>query len=84
MVFTVANGIAPSVVALLGARSTMIAASITYLLFIAQPLILHTYLLYAASALLGVGKFTVFLLFLKIISRTILLSFIRGLSQRYP
>jgi len=55
MVFTAANWIAPPIVNILGPRLTMIVGATTYGLFIAQLLVLNTILLYAASALLGVG-----------------------------
>ena len=55
MVFTLANWIAPSVLALLGPRITMIVGALTYAAFIAQLLILNAVLLYVMSAVLGVG-----------------------------
>jgi len=55
MMFTCCNWIAPSVVAVLGPRPTMVVGALTYAAFMAQMLVLNTYLLYASSALLGVG-----------------------------
>ena len=55
MVFTFANWFAPSIVAWLGPRVTMIVGAIAYAGFIAQLLILNVYLLYTMSAILGIG-----------------------------
>jgi len=55
MVFTMANWIAPSVLAILGPRLTMIVGALTYAAFIAQLLILNAILLYVMSAVLGIG-----------------------------
>ena len=55
MVHTVANWIAPSVIAVTGPRLAMFVGAATFALFKAQLLLLNTELLYAASALLGVG-----------------------------
>ena len=54
-VYTMANWISPSVVALLGPRVTMLVGALAYAGFIAQLLILNTVLLYVMSAVLGVG-----------------------------
>ena len=54
-VFTVANWIAPSAVAMIGPRATMIIGALAYVGFIAQLLILNEWLLYLMSALLGIG-----------------------------
>ncbi|XP_075230897.1 UNC93-like protein MFSD11 [Lycorma delicatula] len=55
VVFSVCNWLAPSVISLCGARLSMILGSITYALFIFSFLFPKTWLLYAASALMGLG-----------------------------
>lgn len=54
-VFSAANWLSPSVVALLGPRPTMVAGGLFYALFIAQFIVPMTWLLYLTSALLGFG-----------------------------
>uniref|UniRef100_A0A1B0CC20 UNC93-like protein MFSD11 n=1 Tax=Lutzomyia longipalpis TaxID=7200 RepID=A0A1B0CC20_LUTLO len=53
--FTICNWLAPSVVALLGPRGAMRLGSLTYCIFTASFLWPQTWLLYAGSALLGIG-----------------------------
>ncbi|XP_059609661.1 UNC93-like protein MFSD11 isoform X2 [Phlebotomus argentipes] len=53
--FAICNWIAPSVVTLIGPRSTMLIGSLTYCAFTASFLIPRTWLLYVSSALLGLG-----------------------------
>jgi len=53
--FSLSNWFAPSVVALLGPKLTMVAGGAIYSLFIAQIAYPNNYLLYIGSLLLGVG-----------------------------
>uniref|UniRef100_A0A7G3ANV6 UNC93-like protein MFSD11 n=1 Tax=Lutzomyia longipalpis TaxID=7200 RepID=A0A7G3ANV6_LUTLO len=53
--FAICNWLAPSVVALLGPRGAMRLGSLTYCIFTASFLWPQTWLLYAGSALLGIG-----------------------------
>ena len=55
MIFTIANWIAPSVVALLGPKATMLVGVVPYAVLIAQLFIFNTILLYVTSAMLGLG-----------------------------
>ena len=55
MVHTVANWIAPSVIAVTGPRLALFLGAAIFGLFKAQLLVLNTELLYASSALLGIG-----------------------------
>lgn len=54
-VFSLANWLAPPIVALLGPRPTMVLGSLLYLLFIGQFWHPNTFVLYGCSALLGFG-----------------------------
>lgn len=54
-VFALCNWLAPSMISILGPRVTMIFGGVIYGLFIASFLTPHTWLLYLASALIGVG-----------------------------
>ena len=54
-VFSLANWVAPPVVAFIGPRFTLIFGGVCYSLFIAQLTWPNNYLLYGASALIGVG-----------------------------
>lgn len=54
-VFSFANWLAPSAVALIGQRFTLVGGGICYALFIAQLMYPNNILLYGASALIGFG-----------------------------
>ncbi|XP_054283859.1 UNC93-like protein MFSD11 isoform X3 [Macrosteles quadrilineatus] len=54
-VFALCNWLAPSLISVLGPRVTMLLGGIIYLLFIASFLYPQTWLLYAASGMLGAG-----------------------------
>lgn len=54
-VFSILNWAAPSVISLVGPKISMIFGAVTYLLFIMNFLIPKTWLLYLASAVIGVG-----------------------------
>ncbi|CAG9771130.1 unnamed protein product [Ceutorhynchus assimilis] len=49
------NWTSPSVISVIGAKFAMLAGGITYLLFIMSFSIPHTWLLYLASAIIGIG-----------------------------
>lgn len=54
-VFTLANWVAPSAVALMGPRMTMIVGASVYVVYLVQLQLLNDILLYSVSALLGLG-----------------------------
>ena len=54
-VFSIANWFAPPVVAFIGPRLTLISGGVCYALFIAQLTYPNNYMLYGASALIGLG-----------------------------
>lgn len=54
-VFAVSNWLAPSIVAILGVKRSMICGAVLYALFIASFLYPTVWLLYLMSAALGVG-----------------------------
>ena len=53
--FSLFNWFAPSVLAILGPRITLIVGGVIYSLYIAQIIYPNTYLLYCAACLLGIG-----------------------------
>lgn len=57
--FSLSNWIAPSVVAILGPRLTLVAGGVIYSLFIAQIVYPNNYLLYIGSVVLGLGAATI-------------------------
>lgn len=54
-VFAIANWAAPSIISVIGPRVAMVIGAITYTLFIMSYLIPLTWLLYLASAIMGMG-----------------------------